>query len=138
MSAALPQDPQPTGPPEAAADVQDSEPTEDTDPGELPDWWHRDHPTFVRIAGFFSGLVFLSLVPAVFLAIMRALFDYRVARELWPYLGFTLLVPLGLLVWPRSRIFARYLLFGMVVTAVVVVGVSALVLWVLTRRELRQ
>ncbi len=110
----------------------------ETGPPSHPDWWHRDHPTFTRIVGFFTGLAFVSLVPALFLGIMRALFDYRVARELSPLLATTLVVPVGLLFWPKSRVFARYMIFGMVVTAVVVVGVSALVIWIMASRELNQ
>ena len=33
-----------------------------------PDWWHRDHPVFTPITGFFTGLLFVALVPAGFLA----------------------------------------------------------------------
>ncbi|MEI2811415.1 MAG: hypothetical protein V9F00_14805 [Nocardioides sp.] len=105
---------------------------------EHPDWWHRDHPTFTRIVGFFTGLAFVALVPPIFLGVMRALFEYRVARELWPLLATTMVVPVGLLFWPKARVFARYMIFGMLVTAVVVVGVSALVVWIMASRELQQ
>ena len=33
-------------------------------PGDQPDWWHRDHPTFAALSGFFTGLLFVLLVPA--------------------------------------------------------------------------
>mgnify|MGYP000932418452 CR=1 FL=1 len=69
--------------------------------------------------------------------------DHRVTQDLLaafgePLLATTLVVPVGLLFWPKSRVFARYMIFGMVVTAVVVVGVSALVIWIMASRELNQ
>ena len=30
------------------------------------DWWHRDHPTFFALTGFFSGLVLAAVLPAIF------------------------------------------------------------------------
>ncbi len=101
-----------------------------------PDWWHRDHPTFTPIMGFFTGLLFVSLVPAGFLGALNALFDDEVARDLSPLLATTLVVPFGLVVWRPSRRFGRYMLSGMVVTALVVVGVTTLVLWLMARRDL--
>jgi hypothetical protein len=101
-----------------------------------PDWWDRDHPTFTPIMGFFTGLLFVSLVPAGFLALLQLVFEDEVARGLSPLLATTLVVPFGLLVWQPTRRFGRYMLLGMVVTAVVVVGVTTLVLWLMARREL--
>jgi hypothetical protein len=46
-----------------------------------------------------------------------------------------LAVPLVLLAVPRARRFARYMLLGAVLTALVVGGVAALVLWYLMRVE---
>jgi hypothetical protein len=93
-----------------------------------PDWWHRDHPTFTALTGFFTGLAFLLLVPALFAAVLGLLLDDR-AEELFPFVLVTLVVPVGLMLWPRTRRFGRYMLLGMVVTAVVVGGVAAVVLW---------
>lgn len=101
-----------------------------------PDWWHRDHPTFTPIMGFFTGLLFVSLVPAGFLALLQLIFEDEVARGLSPLLATTLVVPFGLLFWRPTRRFGRYMLLGIVVTAVVVVGVTTLVLWLMARREL--
>ena len=47
----------------------------------------------------------------------------------------SLAVPIGLLVAPRTRRFGRYMLIGVVATALVVIGVAAIVLWVLVGRE---
>ena len=35
-----------------------------------PDWWHRDHPTFTALTGFFTGLAFVALVPALFVGLL--------------------------------------------------------------------
>jgi hypothetical protein len=40
-------------------------------------------------------------------------------------------VPLALIAIPRTRRFGRYMLLGMLATAAVVVGVAALVVWIL-------
>jgi len=93
-----------------------------------PDWWHRDHPTFTALTGFFTGLAFLLLVPALFAGVLGLFLDDR-AEELFPFVLVTLVVPVGLVIWPRTRRFGRYMLLGMVVTAVVVGGVAAAVLW---------
>ena len=44
-------------------------------------------------------------------------------------------MPLGLVLSPRSRRFGSYMWIGIVTTAVVVVGVGALVLYVLVNGE---
>ncbi|MCW2773510.1 MAG: hypothetical protein JWN91_1836 [Nocardioides sp.] len=40
-----------------------------------PDWWHRDHPTFTAITGFFTGLAFVIVVPGLFAAILNWIFE---------------------------------------------------------------
>ena len=100
-----------------------------------PSWWHRDHPTFAALSGFFAGLGFVLLVPAVFAGVLSLLFDNERAEELFPLVLVTLVVPLGLVLSPRSRRFGSYMWIGIVTTAVVVVGVGALVLYVLVNGE---
>ncbi|MEJ7831635.1 MAG: hypothetical protein WKF79_01875 [Nocardioides sp.] len=102
-----------------------------TDDERKPDWWHRDHPTFTALTGFFGGLAFVIVVPGAFAGILSAVFDYETAEELFPFVLLTLVVPIGLMVAPRTRRFGKYLLFGMVTTAIVVIGVAALVLFIL-------
>jgi 4-amino-4-deoxy-L-arabinose transferase-like glycosyltransferase len=94
-----------------------------------PDWWHRDHPTFTAITGFFSGLAFVIVVPGLFAAILGWVFEYHTAEELFPLVLVTLVVPIGLVVVPRTRRFGIYMVIGMAATALVVGGVAALVLW---------
>jgi len=100
-----------------------------------PSWWHRDHPTFSALAGFFTGLAFVLLVPALFVGLLSLLFDYDRAEDMFPLVLLTLVVPLGLVISPRSRRFGTYMWIGIVTTAVVVVGVGALVLYVLVNGE---
>jgi hypothetical protein len=100
-------------------------------PERQPDWWHRDHPTFTALTGFFTGLVFVILVPGLFAAILNWVFEYHTAEDLFPLVLLTLVVPIGLLASRRSRRFGVYMVIGMVSTLFVVAGVSALVLWYL-------
>ena len=94
-----------------------------------PDWWHRDHPTFASLTGFFTGLVSVVLVPGLFIALLHVLVDDDTAEELFPFVLVMLAVPIGLVIAPRTRRFGIYMLIGITVTALVVGGVAALVLW---------
>lgn len=99
-----------------------------------PSWWHRDHPVFTPLAGFFTGLVFVLLVPSVYAAVINAVADDETAADLFPFVLVALAVPVGLVVAPHTRRFGRYMVLGVVSTAVVVLGVAALVVWVLVNR----
>jgi hypothetical protein len=103
--------------------------------GDPPDWWQRDHPTFAALSGFFSGLLFVLLVPAIFVGVLSLLVDGDRVEELFPLVLVTLIVPLLLVLAPRSRRFGTYMWVGIVTTAIVVVGVGALVLYVLVNGE---
>jgi hypothetical protein len=102
---------------------------------DAPSWWHRDHPTFTALSGFFTGLAFVIVVPGTFAAILSAFFDTGTAEDLFPFVVLTLAVPIGLLVASRTRRFGRYLVVGMATTLLVVGGVAALVLWFMISRE---
>ncbi|GAA4690359.1 hypothetical protein [Nocardioides conyzicola] len=116
---------------------QETDPTGPSEPApeRQPDWWHRDHPTFVSLTGFFTGLAFVVLVPGAFIALLHVLVDDDTAEQLFPFVLVTLAVPIGLVIAPRSRRFGIYMLIGMVATALVVGGVAALVLWYMITRE---
>lgn len=101
----------------------------------LPDWWHRDHPVFVPLAGFFTGMAFIILVPGTYAAVLKALVGFERAEELFPFVLLTLVVPISLLVPQHTRRFGRYMLFGVLATAIVVVGVALGVLWFLLNRD---
>jgi hypothetical protein len=102
---------------------------------EKPDWWHRDHPVFVPLAGFFTGMAYIILIPGTYAAILKGLFGYERAEELFPFVLLTLVVPIGLTVPHHTRKFGRYMLFGVLATAAVVIGVALLVIYILVRRD---
>ena len=108
-------------------------------PGETttrePSWWHRDHPTFAALSGFFTGLVFVALIPAVYVGVLSLIFDTDRVEELFPFVLVTLVVPLALVANQRTRRFGTYFWVGMLLTAVVVLGVGALVLWYLFEHQ---
>jgi 4-amino-4-deoxy-L-arabinose transferase-like glycosyltransferase len=128
----------PAEPGDADADVEPTEPDADPegsdgsdDSSPDPSWWHRDHPTFSALTGFFTGLVVVLVVPGGFAAVLRTLFDYDTAEDLFPFVLVVFAVPLVLIAVPRTRRFGRYMLLGMLATAAVVIGVAALVVWIL-------
>lgn len=100
-----------------------------------PSWWHRDHPTFSALAGFFTGLLFVALVPALYVGILSLFVDTDRVEELFPFVLVTLAVPLALVVSPKTRRFGTYFWIGIVLTALVVVGVAALVLWYMVENQ---
>lgn len=111
---------------------------EDDDPADRsrrPDWFHRGHPVFFPLAGFFTGMVSVIVVPGLYAAILKGLTGYERAEELFPFVLLLLVVPIALLVPTHTRRFARYLLLGMVTTIVVMLGVAAAVLWFLIKRD---
>src|SRR4051794_23045256 len=115
---------------------QETEPTGPSEPGERRrDWWHRDHPTFASLTGFFTGLAFVVLVPGLFIGLLHLLVDDDPAEALSPFVVVTLAVPIGLVIAPRTRRFGTYMLIGAVVTALVVGGVAALVLWYMISQD---
>jgi membrane protease YdiL (CAAX protease family) len=101
----------------------------------LPDWWHRDHPVFVPLAGFFAGMVYIIVVPGLYAAVLKALVGYERAEQLFPFVLVALALPLALLVPPRTRTFGRYMVGGVVGTVLVVGVVAAVVLYVLLKRD---
>ena len=100
-----------------------------------PDWWHRDHPTFTALAGFFSGMLFVTVLPGGFVGVLRLLFEYDTVEDLFPFVLVLLVVPIVLLAVPRTRRFGTYMLLGMVLTALVVLGVASLVLYFMVRAD---
>jgi hypothetical protein len=126
---------------EPAAEPVDDEPADTGDGGDgaaedrQPTWWHRDHPTFAALSGFFTGLLFVALVPAIYVGILSLMFDNDRVEDLFPFVLLTLVVPVGLVASKRTRRFGTYFWIGMILTAIVVVGVGALVLWYLVENQ---
>lgn len=100
-----------------------------------PDWWHRDHPTFTALSGFFTGMLFVTAVPGGFAGVLRLLLPYDTAERWFPLVALTLVVPLALLVVPRTRRFGTYMVIGMVLTLLVFLGVTSLVLWFMVKMD---
>ena len=77
----------------------------------------------------------MALVPAIYVGILSLMFDNDRVEDLFPFVLLTLVVPVGLVASQRTRRFGTYFWIGMLLTAVVVVGVSALVLWYLVEHQ---
>ena len=92
-------------------------------------WWHHSHPTFAGITGFFAGMLYVTAVPGAFVGILRLLFSYETAEQLFPLVLLALALPIFLLVKRKTRRFAQFMFVGMIVTAMVVLGVASLVLY---------
>jgi hypothetical protein len=117
--------------------TEDSGPTgmvENT-PGPPPDWWHRDHPTFTALTGFFTGMLFVTVVPGGFIGVLRLLFTFETAERLFPIVAVMLVVPAVLVANARTRRFGIYMVIGMALTALVVGAVASLVLYVMVRQQ---
>ena len=123
-----------------AVDEPPVDPADGAEPPEVadarqPSWWHRDHPTFSALTGFFTGLLFVALVPAAYVGILSLMFDNDKVEDLFPFVLVTLAVPLALVASKRTRRYGTYFWIGIVLTAIVVVGVGALVLWYLVEHQ---
>jgi hypothetical protein len=107
-------------------------------PGETarePSWWHRSHPTFAGLVGFFTGVAFVIVVPGVYGALLSLLLGDTTAQRLFPLVLIALLVPLALLVPRKTRRFAEFMLLGLVLTVVVVAVTATVVIWVLVKTQ---
>jgi hypothetical protein len=100
-----------------------------------PSWWHRSHPTFAGLVGFFSGVAYVIVVPGIFVALLRLFLSDSDAQRLFPLLSLVLVVPLGLLIPRKTRRFAQFMLLGVVLTAVVIGVTAALVIWVMVQLD---
>jgi len=115
--------------------------THETDhPVEVSDernWWHRSHPTFAAITGFFAGMLYVTAVPGAIAGILRLLFTYETAEKLFPLVLIGLVLPIVLLAMRKTRRFAIFMVIGMVLTALVVLGVASLVVYFMMQYDAR-
>ena len=118
----------------AAPSVDEGTP-EPGDTAPEPSWWHRSHPTFAGLVGFFSGVAFVIIVPGVYGALLSLLLGDTTAQRLFPLVLIALLVPLALLIPRKTRRFAEFMLLGVLLTVVVVAVTAALVIWVLVETQ---
>ena len=104
-----------------------------TEIDETRNWWHRSHPTFAAITGFFAGMLFVTALPGGFAAMLRLLFSYETAEKFFPLVLVGLVLPIFLLVKRKTRRFGVFMVIGMLLTALVVLGVASLVLYFMVR-----
>jgi len=103
-----------------------------------PSFWHRSHPIFLPLSGFFTGTVLVVLVLGGLGLILKALFGVDLSEHPGPFLVAILslfVINVVLLVAPTTRRFARYMLFGLLVTPVVVGAVGAVTLFLLISND---
>jgi hypothetical protein len=101
-------------------------------------FWHRDHPVFTPLAGFFTGVLLVVVVLGLLGALLDLVVGYDVGAHPWVFLvalGVLLVANLVLVVVGGTRRFARYMLFGVLTTPVVVVAVGALTLSMLIKND---
>lgn len=98
-----------------------------------PSWWHRSHPTFAGLVGFFTGVAYVIVIPGIYAALLGLLLSDTTARRLFPLVAFVLVVPLAMLIPRKTRRFAQFMLLGVVTTAVVIGVTAAVVIWVMVR-----
>lgn len=108
-------------------------PPEAGDEGPPPSWWHRSHPTFAGLVGFFSGVAYVIVIPGVYATILGLLLSDSAAQRLFPLVLVALVIPLGMLVPRKTRRFAQFMFLGILSTALVIAATTALVVWVMVR-----
>ena len=99
------------------------------------EWWHHSHPTFSALSGFFSGMLFVTALPGAFAGILFLLFSDDRAEKLFPLVLIALVLPITLLAKRKTRRFGQYMFIGMIITALVVLGVASLVLYFMVRMD---
>ena len=100
-----------------------------------PDWWHRDHPTFTALTGFFTGLAFVALVPGPVRRPARPGLRQRHDQQTFPMVLVALAVPLGLVAFPAPGGSALQAPSGWWYRPVVA-GAATLVRWLMVQRDL--
>lgn len=102
---------------------------------ESPSWWHTQHPVFTPLSGFFAGLLLVIALPSAYGAVLNLVLPDDQAEKLYPLALLVFLIPAGLIIAKPTRRFGRYLLLGMVLTAVVVLAAAALTILVLIKND---
>jgi hypothetical protein len=105
------------------------------EPAPQPSWWHRSHPTFASLVGFFSGVAYVIVVPGIYATLLGLLLSDSAAQRLFPLIALALLVPVALLIPRKTRRFAQFMLLGVVSTAAVIGLTAALVIWVMVKLD---
>jgi hypothetical protein len=100
-----------------------------------PNWWSRSHPTFAGLVGFFSGVAYVIVVPGLYAAVLSLFLSDSTVQRLFPLVLIALLIPVALLVPRKTRRFAQFMLFGVVLTVVVIGATAALVIWIMVQTQ---
>jgi hypothetical protein len=114
-------------------DHEAEEAGEEVEEEDEPSWWHRSHPTFAGLVGFFTGVAYVIIVPGVYAALLGLLVSDSTAQKLFPLALLALVVPIAMLVPRKTRRFAQFMFLGIISTAVVMVVTAALVIWLLVQ-----
>jgi hypothetical protein len=99
-----------------------------------PRFWHREHPVFTPLAGFFTGMLLVVVVLGLLGAILDLVLGYDISAHPWVFLvalGVLLAVNLGLVITGGTRRFARYMLLGILATPTVVALTAAVTAYIL-------
>ncbi|WP_134767405.1 hypothetical protein [Nocardioides sp. 1609] len=138
----------PETPPDGTA-TPPEEPTPADDPASLDDpasssepdaprFWHREHPVFTPLAGFFAGVAAILVALLALGWLLDMVIGYDVSDHPWILLvavGLVLVVDLVLIALPRTRRFARYMLFGVLLTPLVVALTAVATTYLLLRSD---
>jgi hypothetical protein len=107
--------------------------TVDEEPAAEPSWWHRSHPTFAGLMGFFAGVAYVIIVPGLYVAVLGLVFSDSTVSRLFPLVGVALIVPLAMLIPQKTRRFAQFMLLGVASTAIVIVVTALVVVWIMSK-----
>src|SRR4249919_2075108 len=122
-------------PSEAPSEAPEEGHDEGHEEGPEPSWWHRSHPTFAGLVGFFSGVAYVIVVPGVYATLLGLLLGDATAQQLFPLVLLALVIPLALLVPRKTRRFAQFMFLGIISTVLVVAVTAALVIWAMVRLD---
>src|SRR6478672_6677602 len=112
-------------------DGYDEGPEDGSEQGPEPSWWHRSHPTFAGLVGFFTGVAYVIIVPGVYAALLGLFFSDATVQKLFPLVLVALVIPIALLVPRKTRRFAQFMFLGIISTVIVVAVTTAVVIWVM-------
>src|SRR6478752_5913314 len=73
---------------------EETTPEEEPDEGPEPSWWHRSHPTFAGLVGFFTGVAYVIVVPGVYAALLGLFFSDATVQKLFPLVLVALVIPI--------------------------------------------
>ncbi|QCW51308.1 hypothetical protein FE634_14500 [Nocardioides dongxiaopingii] len=103
-----------------------------------PRFWHREHPVFTPLAGFFAGVAAILVALLALGWLLDTVIGYDVSDQPWILLvavGLVLVVDLVLIALPGTRRFARYMLFGVLLTPLVVALTAVATTYLLLRSD---